>query len=133
MFSGALPISRDTPSYAAIMSILNGGEAGQLDYARNYRRKNGDDGEEDGKDDDDDWLASSRAEAKSGAGGATGSRPHPARGLGGQNTAGGKGVDDPYNNNSYDGEPRSSQVYMVYRIIGQTLMVNIIRTDPNGL
>ena len=29
MFSGALPISRDTPSYAAIMSILNGGEAGR--------------------------------------------------------------------------------------------------------
>jgi hypothetical protein len=36
MFSGALPISRDTPSYAAVMSILNGGEAGQLDYARRY-------------------------------------------------------------------------------------------------
>ena len=63
MFSGALPISRDTPSYAAIMSILNGGEAGQLDYARNYRRRNGDEGGdgEDAKDDDDDWLASSRA------------------------------------------------------------------------
>jgi hypothetical protein len=24
MFSGALPISRDTPSYVAIMSVLNG-------------------------------------------------------------------------------------------------------------
>eukprot|EP00600_Ochromonadales_sp_CCMP1393_P006441 CAMPEP_0174969156 /NCGR_PEP_ID=MMETSP0004_2-20121128/8576_1 /TAXON_ID=420556 /ORGANISM="Ochromonas sp., Strain CCMP1393" /LENGTH=636 /DNA_ID=CAMNT_0016218555 /DNA_START=144 /DNA_END=2051 /DNA_ORIENTATION=- len=33
MFSGALPISRDTESYMAIMSILDGGVAGQLEYA----------------------------------------------------------------------------------------------------
>lgn len=32
MFSGALPISRDTPSYAAMMSIVEGGVAGQFDY-----------------------------------------------------------------------------------------------------
>lgn len=32
MFSGALPISRDTPSYASIMSVLHGGAAGQLQY-----------------------------------------------------------------------------------------------------
>lgn len=32
MFSGALPISRDTPSYVAIISVLEGGAAGQLDY-----------------------------------------------------------------------------------------------------
>jgi hypothetical protein len=29
---GALPISRDTPSYVAVISILSGGEAGQLEY-----------------------------------------------------------------------------------------------------
>jgi hypothetical protein len=33
MFSGALPISRDTPSYVAIISVLSGGAAGQLDYS----------------------------------------------------------------------------------------------------
>ena len=32
MSSGALPIARDTPSYLAIMSVLHGGAAGQLDY-----------------------------------------------------------------------------------------------------
>jgi hypothetical protein len=32
MLSGALPISRDTPSYAAMMSIVEGGLAGQFDY-----------------------------------------------------------------------------------------------------
>jgi hypothetical protein len=32
--SGALPVSRDTPSYAAVMSVLLGGEAGQLEYYR---------------------------------------------------------------------------------------------------
>jgi len=32
MSSGALPISRDTPSYVAVMSVLNGGAAGQLEY-----------------------------------------------------------------------------------------------------
>ncbi len=30
--SGALPISRDTPSYVAVMSMLHGGAAGQLEY-----------------------------------------------------------------------------------------------------
>jgi hypothetical protein len=33
MSSGALPISRDTPSYTAVMSVLHGGAAGQLEYA----------------------------------------------------------------------------------------------------
>ena len=60
MFSGALPISRDTPSYAAVMSILNGGEAGQLEYARNRRRSGG---EADEKDEEEDWAVA-RAEAK---------------------------------------------------------------------
>ena len=32
MFSGALPISRDTRSYAAVVSVLLGGGAGQFDY-----------------------------------------------------------------------------------------------------
>jgi hypothetical protein len=31
--SGALPVSRDTASYVAMMSVLSGGEAGQLRYA----------------------------------------------------------------------------------------------------
>ena len=30
--SGSLPISRDTPSYVAVMSVLHGGAAGQLEY-----------------------------------------------------------------------------------------------------
>lgn len=30
--SGALPVSRDTPSYIAVLSVLLGGAAGQLDY-----------------------------------------------------------------------------------------------------
>jgi hypothetical protein len=30
--SGTLPISRDTPSYVAVMSVLHGGAAGQLEY-----------------------------------------------------------------------------------------------------
>jgi len=33
MFSGALPIARDTESYTAMMSVLDGGSAGQLEYA----------------------------------------------------------------------------------------------------
>ena len=32
MSSGALPVSRDTPSYAAVVSVLLGGAAGQLEY-----------------------------------------------------------------------------------------------------
>lgn len=30
--SGALPVSRDTPSYVAVLSVLLGGAGGQLDY-----------------------------------------------------------------------------------------------------
>lgn len=30
--SGALPIARDTPSYASVMSVCHGGAAGQLEY-----------------------------------------------------------------------------------------------------
>ena len=36
MFSGALPIARDTESYTAMMSVLDGGSAGQLDYAAGH-------------------------------------------------------------------------------------------------
>jgi hypothetical protein len=32
MAAGALPVSRDTPSYTAVMSVLHGGAAGQLEY-----------------------------------------------------------------------------------------------------
>jgi hypothetical protein len=32
LFSGALPLSRDTASYASVMSILEGGAAGQFNY-----------------------------------------------------------------------------------------------------
>lgn len=37
MFSGALPIARDTESYTAMMSVLDGGSAGQLDYAAGHQ------------------------------------------------------------------------------------------------
>jgi hypothetical protein len=33
-FSGALPLSRDTASYTAVMSVVDGGLAGQFDYAQ---------------------------------------------------------------------------------------------------
>lgn len=56
--SGALPISRDTPSYVAVISILNGGEAGQLEYGLKKGAE-----EKGGNSEDDNW--DSRAEAKS--------------------------------------------------------------------
>jgi hypothetical protein len=56
-YIGALPISRDTPSYVAVISILNGGEAGQLEYGL----KKGSESKE-GSSPDDNW--DSRAEAK---------------------------------------------------------------------
>lgn len=34
LFSGALPLSRDTPSYTAMMSIVEGGFAGQFQYVQ---------------------------------------------------------------------------------------------------
>ena len=34
--SGALPMSRDTPSYVAVMSVLHGGAAGQLEYVATF-------------------------------------------------------------------------------------------------
>lgn len=67
MCSGALPIARDTPSYAAVMSVLLGGAGGQLEYtaltARGRRGSGAGDaaGEEDGE---GDVAWDSRAEAK---------------------------------------------------------------------
>lgn len=58
MSSGALPISRDTPSYVAVMSVLNGGAAGQLEYALGGRGENRD---EDNEGEDYDMT---RSEAK---------------------------------------------------------------------
>lgn len=56
MYSGALPISRDTPSYVAVMSVLHGGAAAQLEYLS---------GRTDGKEDEDDEnYRDTRAEAK---------------------------------------------------------------------
>jgi hypothetical protein len=40
VLSGALPISRDTPSYAAMMSIVEGGVAGQFDYITSGSQSN---------------------------------------------------------------------------------------------
>ena len=48
MSSGALPISRDTPSYVAIMSVLNGGAAGQLEYV--LGKDSGREGDEENED-----------------------------------------------------------------------------------
>ena len=56
MSSGALPISRDTPSYVAVMSVLHGGAAGQLEYVRGVGER--------GEDDDDENYDETRAEAK---------------------------------------------------------------------
>ena len=42
---GSLPISRDTPSYVAVMSVLHGGAAGQLEYIASASA-DGKDGEE---------------------------------------------------------------------------------------
>ena len=57
MSSGALPISRDTPSYVAIMSVLNGGAAGQLEYV--LGKEAGRQGDEENEDYD-----TTRSEAK---------------------------------------------------------------------
>eukprot|EP00602_Paraphysomonas_sp_CaronLab_P003967 CAMPEP_0185017436 /NCGR_PEP_ID=MMETSP1103-20130426/388_1 /TAXON_ID=36769 /ORGANISM="Paraphysomonas bandaiensis, Strain Caron Lab Isolate" /LENGTH=753 /DNA_ID=CAMNT_0027546853 /DNA_START=39 /DNA_END=2300 /DNA_ORIENTATION=+ len=56
MAPGSLPICRDTPSYVAIMSVLHGGAAGQLEYCHSARDA------KDGDEDEDVW--DSRAEAK---------------------------------------------------------------------
>jgi len=53
--AGALPVSRDTPSYVAVMSVLHGGAAGQLEYVTTPRSTNPDE-------DEDHWDI--RAEAK---------------------------------------------------------------------
>lgn len=57
--SGALPVSRDTPSYVAVMSVLHGGAAGQLDYLKaDFAVSEGEVGAEDAV------VWDSRAEAK---------------------------------------------------------------------
>mmetsp|Transcript_8597 Transcript_8597/g.14567 ORF Transcript_8597/g.14567 Transcript_8597/m.14567 type:complete len:515 (-) Transcript_8597:283-1827(-) len=53
--SGALPVCRDTASYVAVMSVLHGGAAGQLDYNSSHDQSNV-------NDEDEHW--DSRAEAK---------------------------------------------------------------------
>ena len=56
MSSGALPISRDTPSYVAVMSVLHGGAAwSQLDYVTGRGGK---------EDEDDENYLDTRNEAK---------------------------------------------------------------------
>ena len=57
--SGALPVSRDMPSYSAMMSVLSGGEAGQLRYAAGLSRDFNDSSV-----DDSESISISRAEAK---------------------------------------------------------------------
>jgi hypothetical protein len=57
--SGAVPVSRDTPSYVAMMSVLSGGEAGQLRYAVGGLARDEADG-----DCDLQPLSESRAEVK---------------------------------------------------------------------
>ena len=54
--SGALPVSRDTGSYVAVMSVLHGGAAGQLEYNANLAHTMN------YNDDEEHW--DSRAEAK---------------------------------------------------------------------
>jgi hypothetical protein len=44
--SGSLPISRDTPSYVAVMSVLHGGAAGQLEYVIGKGDSKGGEGED---------------------------------------------------------------------------------------
>lgn len=48
MFSGALPLARDSPSYSAVMSVLDGGEAGQISYAEGAGAASGRGGAEGG-------------------------------------------------------------------------------------
>jgi hypothetical protein len=56
--SGALPISRDTPSYVAVMSVLHGGAAGQLEYVMAGK------GDSKGGDEDTENYRDMRGEAK---------------------------------------------------------------------
>lgn len=58
--SGALPISRDTPSYTAVMSVLLGGSAGQLSYSVSSEG----DGEIPPEDEENSAIQTSRAECK---------------------------------------------------------------------
>ena len=64
--SCALPISRDTPSYVAVMSVLHGGAAGQLEYvaALGADAIDGGFGETLGRLEEDVNVWDSRAEAK---------------------------------------------------------------------
>eukprot|EP01038_Epipyxis_sp_PR26KG_P008862 gene8862-11955_t len=62
MFSGALPISRDTSSYSAIVSVLNGGAAGQLLYGSADKRDSGFDGS--ATLGESEFIKDGRAEAK---------------------------------------------------------------------
>ncbi len=55
--SGSLPISRDTPSYVAVMSVLHGGAAGQLEYVIGK-------GDVKGGDEDTENYTDMRGEAK---------------------------------------------------------------------
>eukprot|EP01035_Chromulina_nebulosa_P022513 gene22513-29153_t len=69
MLSGALPVSRDTTSYAAIMAMLFGGTAGQLSYLNQISNLSTNltieatNNEDDGYDNE---MQSIRAEAKQG-------------------------------------------------------------------
>lgn len=72
MFSGALPISRDTSSYAAVMSVLNGGSVGQFNYLdscdgpiddMNMTLRDG------SKEEEEQHVRETRAEIKKGRGG----------------------------------------------------------------
>ena len=55
--SGSLPISRDTPSYISVMSVLHGGAAGQLEYVIGK-------GDSKGGDEDTENYRDMRGEAK---------------------------------------------------------------------
>lgn len=70
MSSGALPISRDTPSYAAVMAILQGGVGGQSEYVQGGSFADTNDGGaldasmEVGNKEEDEHVRESRAEVK---------------------------------------------------------------------
>mmetsp|Transcript_23568 Transcript_23568/g.30565 ORF Transcript_23568/g.30565 Transcript_23568/m.30565 type:complete len:728 (-) Transcript_23568:351-2534(-) len=55
VYSSALPVARDTPSYVAVMSLLHGGAGGQMDYL---------DGAAGSKDEDEEDFNAARAAAK---------------------------------------------------------------------
>lgn len=61
MSSGALPLCRDTPSYAAVMSVLLGGVAGQLSYGVGGQVSRA---ESEAVNEGEDEVWDSRAEAK---------------------------------------------------------------------